>query len=177
MQLQNLLVSLTDIWILHFTKSCYDFGLHSSDETWTLWHIFCMPANRAGYHDGDRVWLYRPTCTKGKSPKLQYPWKGPCKVITRINDVLYKIQRNPRSRMMMVHLDQLAPFQGVGWDDCPRGGSSANGWRDVITGGGTQATRIWNQAQPSKEGTMTYRHALTWWTAFRRDQCDGINQC
>jgi hypothetical protein len=27
-------------------------------------------ANCAGYHEDDRVWLYRPTRTKGRSPKL-----------------------------------------------------------------------------------------------------------
>jgi hypothetical protein len=45
-------------------------------------------ANSAGYHEGDRVWLYRQTSTKGKSPKLQSSWEGPYKVITRINDVV-----------------------------------------------------------------------------------------
>jgi hypothetical protein len=29
------------------------------------------PANSAGYQEDDRVWLYRPTRTKGKSPNLQ----------------------------------------------------------------------------------------------------------
>jgi hypothetical protein len=33
-------------------------------------------ANCVGYHEGDRVWLYRPTRTKGKSPKLQSTWDG-----------------------------------------------------------------------------------------------------
>jgi hypothetical protein len=37
-------------------------------------------ANSAGYHEGDRVWLYRPARTKGKSPKLQSSWDGPYKV-------------------------------------------------------------------------------------------------
>jgi transposase InsO family protein len=31
-------------------------------------------AKSAGYQEGDRVWLYRPTRTKGKSPKLQSSW-------------------------------------------------------------------------------------------------------
>jgi hypothetical protein len=33
--------------------------------------------------------------------------------IIRINDVVYRIQRHTRSRMMVVHLDRLAPFLGV----------------------------------------------------------------
>jgi hypothetical protein len=56
---------------------------------------------------------------KGKAPKLQSSSEGPYKVIVRINDVLYRIQRNPRSRMMMVYLDLLAPYQGVARDECP----------------------------------------------------------
>jgi hypothetical protein len=28
-------------------------------------------ANSTGYQKGNRVWLYRPTCKKGNSPKLQ----------------------------------------------------------------------------------------------------------
>jgi hypothetical protein len=61
-------------------------------------------ANCAGYHEGDGVWLYHPTRTKRNSLKLQSSWEGPYKVI---NDVIHRIQRNPRSRMMVVHLDGL----------------------------------------------------------------------
>jgi hypothetical protein len=74
-------------------------------------------ANCAGYHKGDKVWLYRPTYKKGKSPKLQSPWKGPYTIVTRINDVVYRIQRNPRSKKMVVHLDRLAPYRGTAWDE------------------------------------------------------------
>jgi hypothetical protein len=56
--------------------------------------------NSAGYQEGDRAWLYRPTRTKEKSPEPQSSWEGPYK-ITRMNDVVYRIQRNSRSRMMV----------------------------------------------------------------------------
>jgi hypothetical protein len=59
-------------------------------------------ANCAGYHEGDRVWLYRSTRSKRKSPYLQSPWEASYKIITRINDVVYRIQKTPRSRMMVV---------------------------------------------------------------------------
>jgi hypothetical protein len=74
-------------------------------------------ANSAGYHEGDNVWLYRPTRKKGKSHKLQSSWEGPYTIVTRINDVVYRIQRNPRSKMMMVHLDRLAPYRGTARDE------------------------------------------------------------
>jgi hypothetical protein len=72
-----------------------------------------------GIHRGDRVWLYRPTSTKGRSPKLQSSWEGSYKIIKRINDVVYRIQRSPRSRMMVVHLDRLAPYRGAARDERP----------------------------------------------------------
>jgi hypothetical protein len=74
-------------------------------------------ANSAGYQEGDRVWLYRPTRTKGKSPKLQSSWEDPYKVVTRINNVVYRIKKNPRSRMMVVHLDRLTTYQGAARDE------------------------------------------------------------
>jgi hypothetical protein len=58
-----------------------------------------------GYNEGEKVWLYHPTYMKWKSFKLQSSWEGLSKVITQINDVVYRIQWNPRSRLMMVHLD------------------------------------------------------------------------
>jgi hypothetical protein len=59
----------------------------------------------------------------GKSPKLQSSWEGPYKVVTWINDVVYRIQKNPRSRMMVVHLDRLATYQGAARDERTKEGS------------------------------------------------------
>jgi hypothetical protein len=76
-------------------------------------------ANSAGFQEGDIVWLYLPTRTRGRSPKLLSAWEGPYKVVIRINDVVYRIQRHPRSRMMVVHLDRLAPYLGAARDEQP----------------------------------------------------------
>jgi hypothetical protein len=74
-------------------------------------------ANCAGYHDDNKEWLYRPTHTKGKSSKLQSPWKGPYRVVTQINNAVYRIEPNPTSRLMLVHLGHLASYQGTTWDE------------------------------------------------------------
>jgi hypothetical protein len=74
-------------------------------------------ANSADYQEGERVWLYRPTHTKGKSQNFQSLWEGPYKILTRITDVVYRIQKHPRSRMRVVHLDRLAPYQGAVRDE------------------------------------------------------------
>jgi hypothetical protein len=76
-------------------------------------------ANCVGYHEGNKVWLYCRIHMKGKSPKIQSPWEGPYSAVTWINDVVYRIQWNPTLRMMVVHLDRLAPYQGTAQDERP----------------------------------------------------------
>ena len=66
-------------------------------------------ANSAAFQLGNRVWLYRPTRRRGKSPSLQTCWEGPYLTITLIKVVIYRIQRHSRAKMMVVHLDRLAP--------------------------------------------------------------------
>ena len=62
-------------------------------------------ANSAGFQEGDRVWLYHPIQKKGKSPKLPTCWEDPYTIISRINDVVYRIRRHSQAKMMVVHLD------------------------------------------------------------------------
>ena len=69
-------------------------------------------ASSGGFKVGDLVWLYNPQRKKGRSPKLQQPWEGPYTVITRINDVVYRIQKSKKSKMKVVHLDRLAKYVG-----------------------------------------------------------------
>jgi len=71
-------------------------------------------ANLAGFQGSDRVWLYCPTRKRGKSPKLQTCWEGPY-IITWI--VIYQIQWHPRAKMMVTHLDRLAPYVGANRDE------------------------------------------------------------
>jgi hypothetical protein len=47
-----------------------------------------------------------PNPHEGEIAHLQSSWKGPYKEVTQINDVVYSIQRNPRSMSMVVHLDR-----------------------------------------------------------------------
>ncbi|KAH1011077.1 hypothetical protein HUJ04_000516 [Dendroctonus ponderosae] len=49
----------------------------------------------------------------GKSPKLSPNWEGPYTVIKKINDVVYRIQRTPRAKMKVVHLDRLTKYHGA----------------------------------------------------------------
>ncbi|KAJ8946991.1 hypothetical protein NQ318_019072 [Aromia moschata] len=67
-------------------------------------------ANDGRYQPGNQVWLYIPQRRRGLSPKLQSSWEGPYEVVTRINDVVYRIQKLPRGKPRVVHFNRLAPF-------------------------------------------------------------------
>ena len=64
------------------------------------------------YSEGDAVWYYCPKRKCGISPKLQRPWLGPCKIVKKINDVLYRIQIKPHSKPKIVHHDKLKVYTG-----------------------------------------------------------------
>jgi transposase InsO family protein len=71
-----------------------------------------LRANSTGFKEGEQVWLYNPRRQRGRSPKLQTHWEGPYRVVKRINDVVYRIQRSPKAKMKVVHLDRMTKYYG-----------------------------------------------------------------
>ncbi|KAJ8962236.1 hypothetical protein NQ318_018208 [Aromia moschata] len=69
-------------------------------------------STETAFKPGDAVWLYAPKRTKGKSPKLQSNWEGSYTIIKKINDLVYRIQLSPRSKLKVVHLERLARYTG-----------------------------------------------------------------
>ena len=65
-----------------------------------------------GLKEGQLVVLFNPQRKEGLGPESQSPWEGPYKVINRINDVVYRIQKegSPRAKMKVVHLERLAQY-------------------------------------------------------------------
>ncbi|CAG2242289.1 unnamed protein product [Mytilus edulis] len=51
---------------------------------------------------GDPVWLHNPRRVKGLCPKLQNNWEGPYIVVNRLNDVIYRIQKGPKTKPKVV---------------------------------------------------------------------------
>ncbi|XP_061170329.1 uncharacterized protein LOC133179639 [Saccostrea echinata] len=45
--------------------------------------------------------------------KLGLGWIGPYKVIKKITDVTYQVQKDPKSPLIVVHIDQLKPYEGI----------------------------------------------------------------
>ncbi|XP_046435631.1 uncharacterized protein LOC124187364 [Neodiprion fabricii] len=68
-------------------------------------------ARNLQFEKGDSVWLFQPRRQQGRCPKLQSNWEGPYFIVDRINDVVFRIRRSPRSKSKVVHLDRLAPYQ------------------------------------------------------------------
>ena len=64
------------------------------------------------YETGKFVWLKNDMRKKGVSPKLSYRWDGPYKILTKLSDVTYRIQRTPRSKQKIVHFDRTKPYEG-----------------------------------------------------------------
>jgi hypothetical protein len=64
------------------------------------------------YERGQFVWLHNPARKVGVCPKLVRPWEGPFLVVKRMSDVTYRIQRNNKSKMKVVHFDRLKPYKG-----------------------------------------------------------------
>ncbi|BES95072.1 multicellular organismal development [Nesidiocoris tenuis] len=63
--------------------------------------------------EGQDVWCFYPKRKVGLSPKLQSPWTGPCKIIRKISDVVYRIKL-PTGRTFNVHADRLVPVEEEG---------------------------------------------------------------
>ena len=58
------------------------------------------------FRKGDAVWLFWPQRKQGMSPKLMRYWKGPY-VVTKINDLIYRIQLGPHVKPKVVHCNRL----------------------------------------------------------------------
>ena len=84
------------------------------------------PVNKHQYNRGDAVCLFSPQRKKGICPNLMRQCDGPFLVMKRLSDVIYCIQKGPKSKPKVVHHDRLRPYHGPnvpGWltkDSAPR---------------------------------------------------------
>ncbi|KAJ8353974.1 hypothetical protein SKAU_G00215410 [Synaphobranchus kaupii] len=70
------------------------------------------------FQAGELVWVHSPQRKRGRCPKLDSHWMGPCRVLERIGEVMYRVQLPPRGRKVALHRDRLAPYRGSA---CPAG--------------------------------------------------------
>ena len=67
--------------------------------------------NLSRYKPGDLVWCLEVT-PLGLSPKLHRDYGGPYLIVQRYNDFDYLLQKTRQGRRMVVHHDQLKPYNG-----------------------------------------------------------------
>ena len=70
------------------------------------------------FKESDFVWRWYPPIAR---TKLGLGWTGPYKVIQKLSDVTYKIQKDSKSSLIVVHVDHLKPYEGnkppLNWQD------------------------------------------------------------
>ena len=69
--------------------------------------------------EGTFVWLFIHQRKPGLTNKLRLPWDGPYLVVEKLSDVHVRIQKSPRSKCKIYHVDHLKPYEGPtldGWN-------------------------------------------------------------
>ena len=87
---------------------------------------------------GEQVWVYNPKRKKGRCPKLDSHWEGPCVVLERVGPVTYRVQVVNRRKRLVLHRDRLAPYRGKERADLPSAGTDPGdaAIRPAAVGGG-----------------------------------------
>ena len=65
------------------------------------------------YDTGEYVLLHYPVVKVGHSPKLTNPWRGPYRIIKRLNDVNFQIEEISTQKRQVVHYDRLKRYHGT----------------------------------------------------------------
>lgn len=79
-------------------------------------HNYDISSTLRVFNEQDLVWLYNPQRTLKVSPKLTPKWEGPYTVIKKLNDVVYRIRKSPKTKFKVVHIDRLATYRGNNFD-------------------------------------------------------------
>ncbi|KAK3099399.1 hypothetical protein FSP39_003829 [Pinctada imbricata] len=62
------------------------------------------------YEVGEFIWRWYPPLA---NIKLGLGWTGPFKVIEKLTDYTYKVQKGPNDRLIIMHVDHMKPYEGI----------------------------------------------------------------
>ena len=75
-------------------------------------HRYDKKADKTGFQPGDAVYLFNPRVRRGRSPKLARPWAGPYRVMSKLTDVVYRVQLSPKTKPYTVNRYRLWRVSG-----------------------------------------------------------------
>ncbi|KAF7401494.1 hypothetical protein HZH68_007314 [Vespula germanica] len=61
--------------------------------------------NKKKFKEGQKVWLFNPQRTKGKTQKLESNWERSYNILRKINDVVFCIGKSSREKNRIVQSD------------------------------------------------------------------------
>ena len=86
-------------------------------------HLKVAAMRRKSYYDtsvrarhftvGSRVWYFYPRKYIKRSKKWSFVYVGPYKILRKVSDVTYEIQKSPRDKPLIVHVDKLKLCAGM----------------------------------------------------------------
>ena len=85
---------------------------HLEKSAATQKHHYDHRAKQVQYRVGEAVWLYNPQRKKGISPKLTAPWVKGFVIITKLDDVTYRVKAGPQNKPLVAHANRLMPYRG-----------------------------------------------------------------
>ena len=65
------------------------------------------------YKLGDVVWAEKTSVRTGLSPKLQPLYHGPCLIVEKYNDLVYRVQLSKWGVCQVLHHNKMKPYEGV----------------------------------------------------------------
>ena len=65
------------------------------------------------YKTGDIVWVERTSTKPGLSPKLQTLYHGPCLILQKYNDLVYRVQLSKWGVCQVLHHNKMKPYEGT----------------------------------------------------------------
>ena len=99
-------------WLTYIVNKTHEFAfknLNQAASSQTKYYDVGLKVRK--YKPNEFVWRWYPHLA---GLKLALGWTGPYKVIDKLSSVTYKIQRDPKSKPLVSHLDYLKPYQGHG---------------------------------------------------------------
>lgn len=72
---------------------------------------FDLKAHMIHFTPGQKVWFFAPKRIKGKCPKIQKDAEKTYVINSQLNDVVYRIQKFPKGKFKVVHVNRLWPME------------------------------------------------------------------